>query len=200
MFVDSRQSVGLPEAPQPGSMSQDVFVGEGCHFECAEAIRAGKGMTKCAAVNPEADSECRENSTFRRVVKVARTVRAREKAEKGSTCTMSIQNNNSIFSQNECLRLAPKPGEPVWVLGNVGKGKENSRQNDKPQNKGTARHNYVESPVRSSGETPWAQGTTETEENSNTSRQSYLDHNINSSRQNDNVLIALTSSQGKSVK
>ena len=56
MFVDSRQSVGLPEAPQPGSMSQDVFVGEGCGFECAEAIRAGEMMNKCAAVNPEANT------------------------------------------------------------------------------------------------------------------------------------------------
>ena len=81
---------------------------------------------------------------------------------------MSIQNNNRILSQKRCLRLAPKPGEPVWVLGNVGKGKNNSRQNDKPQNNSTTRQNYVESPARSPGETPWAQGTTKTEENSST--------------------------------
>ena len=113
---------------------------------------------------------------------------------------MSILNNNSIFSPNECLRLAPKPGESVWVLDNVGKGENNSRQNDKPQNNSTTRHNCVESPARSPGETSWAQNTTETEENSCSFRQSYLNQNINSSRQNDDVLIARTSSQGNSVK
>ena len=122
--MDSRKSVGIPEAPQPGSVSQDVFVGERCDFECAEAIRAGKMMTKCAAVIPEAESECRENSSFRKVVKLARTVRAREKAEKVSTCTLSIEKNNSISSQNECLRLAPKPEEPFWVQRAQGPKKE----------------------------------------------------------------------------
>ena len=104
-------------------MSQDVFVGEGCDFECAESSRAGKMMTKRAAVN-RADSECRENSTVRKVVKLARTVRAREKAEKVSTCTLSIEKNNSISSQNECLRLAPKPEEPFWVQRAQGPKKE----------------------------------------------------------------------------
>ena len=161
--MDSRKSVGLPEAPQPGSVSQDVFVGEGCEFECAEAMRAGRMMTKCATVNPETDGECREISKFRKVMKLARTARAREKADKE-------------------------------------KGKKNSRQKKLPQNNSTTRHNYVESPARRPGETPWAQGTTKTEKNSSSSRQSYLDQNINRSRQNDDVLIALTSSQSKPVK
>ena len=120
-FVDSRKSAGLPEAPQPGSVSQDVFIGEGCAFECVESTRAGKMMTKCAAVNPVADSECRDNQTFRKIVKLTRTVRTRGKDEKVSTCTMSVENSNSIVSQNESLRLAPNPGEPLWMLGNVGK-------------------------------------------------------------------------------
>ena len=54
-------------------------------------------------------------------------------------------------------------------------------------------------PALSPGETPWAQGTTETEENSSSSRQSYLDQNTLNSRQNDDALIALTPSQGESV-
>ena len=59
--MDSRKSVGLPEAPKPGSVSQDVFVDEGCDFERAESIRTAVTMTKCAAVNPKTDS--REIST-----------------------------------------------------------------------------------------------------------------------------------------
>ena len=68
-----------------------------CDFKCAESTRAAKMMTKYAIVNPEADSECRENITFRKVVKLSRKVRAREKAEKVSTCTMSIDREQQYF-------------------------------------------------------------------------------------------------------
>ena len=54
-------------------------------------------------------------------------------------------------------------------------------------------------PVLSPGETSRAQGANEREEKSSSSRQSYYDQNTSNSRQNDDVLIALTSSQGKSV-
>ena len=74
------------------------------------------------------------------------------------------------------------------------------RQSDESQNNCNPRQNYVDLPARSPGETPWAQSTTETEYISSSSRQSYLDQNFNSSRQNDDVLIALTSSRGKSGK
>ena len=63
---------------------------------------------------------------------------------------------------------------------------------------GHTRQDSVELPSLSPWETPWAQGTTETEENSSSSRQRCFDQNIDSSRQDD-VLIAVTSSQGKSV-
>ena len=82
--MDSRKSVRLPEVPQPGSVSQDVFVGEGC----VESKLAFQTMTKCAAVYPEVDTECRENRTFRKVVTLARAEHARAPA------------------------FAPKPGEP----------------------------------------------------------------------------------------
>ena len=80
------------------------------------------------------------------------------------------------------------------------KEKKISRQSDKSQNNSDPKQEYVDSPAPSPRETLWAQGTTETEANSSSSRQSYLDQNSNSSRQNDDVLIALTSSRGKSVK
>ena len=35
-FVDTNKAVGLTYAPQPGSVSQAVFVGELCDRECAE--------------------------------------------------------------------------------------------------------------------------------------------------------------------
>ena len=75
-----------------------------------------------------------------------------------------------------------------------------SRQSDESQNNRNFGLNFVEMPALRPGETPWAQGRTETEENNSSSRQSYFDQNINSSRQNADILIALTSSQGKSVK
>ena len=90
--------MGLPEALQPWPVSQDVFVGEGCDFECAESKLAFKMITKCAAVNPAADNDVRENGTIKKVVNLARTVRAQDRAEKVSTGTLSIEKNNSISS------------------------------------------------------------------------------------------------------
>ena len=37
-FVDTSKSVGLTGAPQPGSVSQAVFVGESCDRKCAEWV------------------------------------------------------------------------------------------------------------------------------------------------------------------
>ena len=68
------------------------------------------------------------------------------------------------------------------------------------QNNSEPRQDYVDLPALSPGETSWAQATTETEDNSSNSRQSYFDQNINSSRGNDDVLFALDSGQGKSGK
>ena len=102
--------------------------------------------------------------------------------------------NNSRRNVDVLIALTSSQGKSV-------KEKKISRQSNESQNNSDSRQNYVELPARSPGETPWAQGTTETEEKSSSSRQSYLDQNINSSEQNDDVLmIALTSSQGKSVK
>ena len=92
---------------------------------------------------------------------------------------------------------------PITLTSSQGKSikeKKISRQSNESQNNRDPRQNYVESTARSPGETPWAQGIFDTEENSSSSRQSYLDQNINSSRQNADVLIALTSSQDQSVK
>ena len=80
------------------------------------------------------------------------------------------------------------------------KEKNISRQSNESQNFNCGR-NYGDLPALSPGEIPWAQGTNETEENSSRARrQSCLDQNIYNSRQNDDVLIALTSSQGQSIK
>ena len=40
-FVDTNKAVGLTYAPQPGSVSQAVFVGELCGRECAEVNHTG---------------------------------------------------------------------------------------------------------------------------------------------------------------
>ena len=101
--------------------------------------------------------------------------------------------NSSRQNDDVLIALTSSQGKPV-------KEKKISRQSSESQNNSNSRQNHVELPARSPGETPWAQGTTETEENGSSSRQSYLDQNINSSRQNADVLIALTSSQGKSLK
>ena len=77
-------------------VSQDVFVGEGCDVECAESKLAGKNVTICAAEHPEDQSEYRENITFRKVVEIARTEPARERAETVSTGTLSLEQRNSI--------------------------------------------------------------------------------------------------------
>ena len=94
----------------------------------------------------------------------------------------------------------PQTGGALEGAGQCRERENNSRQKDEPQNNSTTRHNYVELPALSPVETPWVQGTRETGEKSSSSRQSFLDQNINSSRQNDDVLIALTSSQGKPEK
>ena len=75
-----------------------------------------------------------------------------------------------------------------------------SRQSNEAQNNSNSRQNYGDLPALSPGETPWAQGTPEMEQYNSSSRQSYLDQNMNHSRQNEDALIALTSSPGKSVK
>ena len=36
-LTDSRKSVGLTTAPLPGSVSQALFVGERCDFDCVES-------------------------------------------------------------------------------------------------------------------------------------------------------------------
>ena len=41
-FVDTSKSVGLTEAPQPGSVLQAVFVGELCDPECAVLDHTGR--------------------------------------------------------------------------------------------------------------------------------------------------------------
>ena len=41
-FVDTSKSVGLTDAPQPGSASLAVFVGELCDRECAVFDHTGK--------------------------------------------------------------------------------------------------------------------------------------------------------------
>ena len=41
-FVDTSKSVGLTDAPQPGSVSQTVFMGELCDRECAELDHTGR--------------------------------------------------------------------------------------------------------------------------------------------------------------
>ena len=41
-FVDTSKSVGLTDAPQPGSVSQAVFVGESRDRKCAELDRASR--------------------------------------------------------------------------------------------------------------------------------------------------------------
>ena len=89
--------------------------------------------------------------------------------------------------QNDDVLIALTSSE-----GESAKKKKISRQSDESQNNGNPRQDYVDLPARSTGETPCAQGTTETEEKISSSRQSYLDQNINSSRQNDDVMIALT--------
>ena len=114
--MDSRKSVGLPEAPQPGSsVSQDVFVGEECDLECVGSKLAWKMMTKCTAENQEAESESRENIKSRKVVEIIRTERARERTENLSTGTLSLEQNNSISRHSEGHPLAPNPGETSWV-------------------------------------------------------------------------------------
>ena len=101
--------------------------------------------------------------------------------------------NNSRQNDDVLIVLTSSQGKPV-------KERKISRQSTEAQNNSDPRKDYVELPALSPGETFWAQGTTETEENSISSRQSYFDQNTSNSRQNDYVLIVLTSSQGKSVK
>ena len=101
--------------------------------------------------------------------------------------------NNSRQDDDVLNALTSSQGKSVQE-------KKISKQSNEPQNYSSFNQNYVDMPALSPGETPRAQGTTKTEENSSSFRQSYLDQNINNSRQNDDALIALTSIQGKPVK
>ena len=74
-------------------------------------------MTKCSAVNPEADSECREIGTFEKVVKLARTGRAREKAEKvkgKTTLNRMISHRTTVLLNRIMLICQPvAQGRPL---------------------------------------------------------------------------------------
>ena len=92
--------------------------------------------------------------------------------------TLSKNINNSRRKVDVLIALTSSQGKSV-------RQKKISRQSKEAQKNCNGRRNY---------------SVTESEENSSSSRQSHLDQNTINSRQNDDVLIAPTSSQGDSEK